>query len=167
MYGLAWVVYVGQYRAFQISVDSTGYIMFVVLNWIRYTIQYYIKEFYNIHVRYLLSRYLLRFFDYLAHPNLSGTFATDQKWPICHLRISYQSLAGKLCSLKKSRVFKVDYFILPSFLVPKSRSMAQMSGKNTHIHIFYFWFKNKRVWAEKIGKIWKNSKKPKSCMQLP
>ena len=39
------------------------------------------------------SRYLLRFFDCLAHPNLSATFATDQKWPLSHLRISYQSLA--------------------------------------------------------------------------
>ena len=25
------------------------------------------------------TRYLLRFFDCLAHPNLSATFATDQK----------------------------------------------------------------------------------------
>ena len=38
-------------------------------------------------------RYLLRFFNCLAHPNLSGTFATDEKWPLSHLRISYQSLA--------------------------------------------------------------------------
>jgi hypothetical protein len=27
----------------------------------------------------LCNRYLLRFFDCLAHPNLSATFATDQK----------------------------------------------------------------------------------------
>ena len=39
--------------------------------------------------------------------------------------------------------------------------------KNTHIYLFYLWFKNKRVWAEKIGKKWKNSIKPKSCRQLP
>ena len=31
--------------------------------------------------------------------------------------------------------------------------------KNTPIYIFFcFWFKNKQVWAEKIGKKWKNSK---------
>ena len=29
--------------------------------------------------RYLFIRHLLRFFDCLAHPNLSATFATDQK----------------------------------------------------------------------------------------
>ena len=29
--------------------------------------------------RYVLIRYLLRLFDSLAHPNLSATFATDQK----------------------------------------------------------------------------------------
>ena len=48
----------------------------------------------------LFIRYLLRFFDCLAHPNLSANFATDEKWPLCHLRISYQSLAGSLGSLK-------------------------------------------------------------------
>ena len=34
------------------------------------------------------TRHLLRFFDCLAHPNLSATLATDQKWPLSHLRIS-------------------------------------------------------------------------------
>ena len=60
----------------------------------------------------IYSRYLLRFFDCLVHPNLSATFATDQKWPICHLRISYQSLAGSLRSLKKSEFLKliISYF---------------------------------------------------------
>ena len=29
--------------------------------------------------RYIFNRYLLRFFDCLAHPNLSATFDTDQK----------------------------------------------------------------------------------------
>ena len=60
---------------------------------------------------YLLSRYLLRLFDCLAHPNLGATFATDQKWPICHLRISYQSLAGGLKSLKKSEFLKLIILI--------------------------------------------------------
>ena len=41
----------------------------------------------------MYTRYLLRFFDCVVHPNLSATFATDQKWPFSHLRISYQSLA--------------------------------------------------------------------------
>ena len=60
---------------------------------------------------YLLTRYLLRFFDCLAHPNLSATFATDQKWPLCHLRISYQSLAGGLRSLQKSEFLKLIILI--------------------------------------------------------
>ena len=56
---------------------------------------------------YLPNRYLLRFFDCLAHPNLSATFATDQKLPLSHLRISYQSLAGGLRSLQKSKFLKL------------------------------------------------------------
>ena len=42
---------------------------------------------------YVPIRHHSRFFDCLAHPNLSATLATDQKWPLSHLRISYQSLA--------------------------------------------------------------------------
>ena len=42
----------------------------------------------KIHAVYILTRYLLRFFDCLEHPNLSATLATDQK---SHLLISYQS----------------------------------------------------------------------------
>ena len=38
-------------------------------------------------------RRLSRFFYCLVHPNLSATLATDQKWPLSHLHISYQSLA--------------------------------------------------------------------------
>ena len=30
---------------------------------------------------HLISRYLSRFFECLAHPNRSATLATDQKWP--------------------------------------------------------------------------------------
>ena len=41
----------------------------------------------------LTTRYLLRFFDCLAHPNLCATIATNQKLPLSHLHISYQSLA--------------------------------------------------------------------------
>ena len=38
-------------------------------------------------------RYHSRFYDCLAHPNLSSTLATGQKWPLSCLCISYQSLA--------------------------------------------------------------------------
>ena len=69
-------------------------------------------------------RYLLRFFDCLAHPNLSATFATDQKWPICHLLISYQSLAGRLHSLKKSEFLKLIILI---FHVKKFCSVAKVA----------------------------------------
>ena len=57
------------------------------------------------------TRYLLWFFDCLAHPNLSATFATDQKWSLCHLLISYQSLAGGLRSLQKSEFLKLIILI--------------------------------------------------------
>ena len=43
----------------------------------------------------------------------------------------------------------------------------KLSGKNTHICFFYFWFKNKRVWAEKIGKKRKNSKNLKVAGNHP
>ena len=46
--------------------------------------------------KYFSNRHLSRFFDCLGHPNLSTTLATDQKWPLSHLRISYQSLAVSL-----------------------------------------------------------------------
>ena len=42
--------------------------------------------------RQLCRRYLFIFFYCLAHPNLSASFATNQRWPLSHLRISYQSL---------------------------------------------------------------------------
>ena len=35
----------------------------------------------------------LYFFNCIAHPNLSATLATDQKWPLSCVRISFQSLA--------------------------------------------------------------------------
>ena len=83
-----------------------------------------------------LTWYLLRLFDCLAHPNLSAAFATDEKWPICHLHILCQSLAGSLRSLKKSEILKlITYFILPLFLVPKSRSVAKNEWKK-HPYIF-------------------------------
>ena len=107
----------------------------------------------------ILIRYLWRFLDCLAHPNLSATFATDQKWPICHLCISYQSLAGSLRSLKKSEFLKLIISFFHYFWCQNQDQWHKMSGKNTQIRIFYYWFKNKRVWAENIGK---NEKIPKT-----
>ena len=47
--------------------------------------------------------------------------------------------------LAKIRFLIVDCFILPLFLVPKKRLVAQNEW-NKHPYIFfYFWFKNKRV----------------------
>ena len=50
-------------------------------------------------------------------------------------------LTGSLRSFRKSEfltvlVFKVDYFILPLFLVPKLRSVYKMNGK-TPMNIFF------------------------------
>ena len=47
--------------------------------------------------------------------------------------------------------FQTGYIKLLIFL-PKNQHTQRMSGKYTHIYFFYFWFKNKRVWAEKIKK---------------
>ena len=43
----------------------------------------------------------------------------------------------------------------------------KMSGKNTYIYFFYFQFKNKQVWAEKIGKKQKKSKNLKVAGNHP
>ena len=44
--------------------------------------------------------------------------------------------------LAKIRVFKVDYFILPLFLVPKLRSVAQNEWKK-HPYLFFLLFVQK------------------------
>ena len=113
------------------------------------------------------SRYLLRVFDCLVHPNLSATFATDQKWSLCHLCISYQSLAGGLRSLQKSEFLKLIISFFHYFWCQNQDQCHKMSGKNTHMCIFYFWFKNKQVWAEKIGKKRRNSKNLKVAGNYP
>ena len=52
--------------------------------------------------------------------------------------------------------------------MPKLRSAAQSeSKKHPYLFFFYFWFKNKQVWTEKIGKKTKKFQKLKSCRQLP
>ena len=87
---------------------------------------------------YIYIRYLLRFFDCLAHPNLSATFATDEKWPLCHLRISYQSLAGSLSSLQKSEFLKLIISFFHYFWCQNWDQWHKMSGKNTHIYNFFY-----------------------------
>ena len=67
----------------------------------------------------------------------------------------------------KIRVFKVDNFVLPIFLVSNLRSVAQIEWKKHPYLFFYFLFKNKRVWAEKIGKKQKNSKNIKVAGNYP
>ena len=49
---------------------------------------------------------LLRFFDCLAHPNLSALSATDQKWPLRCFCISYQSV------INHSTSFVYQYYSL-------------------------------------------------------
>ena len=112
-------------------------------------------------------RYLLRLFDCLAHPNLGAPFATDQKWPICHLHISYQSLAGGLRSLQKSEFLKLTISFFHYFWWHNWDQCYKMSGKNTHIYFFLLLVKKKRVWAEKIGKKQKNSKNLKVAGNYP
>ena len=137
-------------------VDRSFYVKYVLNVWV-------IGRFNSI---WLNTRYLLRFFDCLAHPNLSATFTTDDKWPICHLCISYQILAGSLCSMIKSEFFKLIISFFHYFWCQNQDQWHKMSGKNTHICIFYFWFKTKQVWAEKLEKT-KKIQKLKSCRQLP
>ena len=68
----------------------------------------------------------------------------------------FGSIRKRRSKFAKIRVFKVDNFNLPLFLVPKLRSVAQNEWKKHPDIFFYPWFKNKRVWAEKVRK------KPKS-----
>ena len=67
----------------------------------------------------------------------------------------------------KISVFKVDSFVLSIFLVQNLGSVAQIEWKKHPCLFFYFWFKNKQVWTEKIGKKTKKFQNPKSFMQLP
>ena len=76
-------------------------------------------------------------------------------------------MAQSLSSVQKSRVFKVDYFILPLFLVPKlvpkSRSVAQNERKKTPIYIFTnLGSKISKFELKKLEKM-KKFPKPKSC----
>jgi hypothetical protein len=69
--------------------------------------------------------------------------------------------------LAKIRVFKVDYFILPLFFVPKLKSVAKNRWKK-HSYIFFLLLvQKKQVWAEKIRKKQKNSKNLKVAGNYP
>ena len=66
----------------------------------------------------------------------------------------------------KIRVFKVDYFILTIFLLPKLKSVAQNEWKkHPYIYILTFGSKINKLEQKKSGK--KKFQKPKSCKQLP
>ena len=67
-------------------------------------------------------------------------------------------LMGSLSSLQKSEFLKLIISFFHYFWCQNWDQWHKMSGKNTHIYFFYFRFKNKRVWAEKIGKKRKISK---------
>jgi len=58
-------------------------------------------------------------------------------------------------------------FIYPIISKISNVQWHKMSGKNIYIHFFYFRFKNKRVWAEKIRKKRKNSKNIKVAGNYP
>ena len=72
-------------------------------------------------------------------------------------------LTGSLSSLQKSEFLKLIIWFFHYFWCQNWDQWHKMSGKNTHIYFFYFWFKNKRKNQKKIKKF----QKPKSCRQLP
>ena len=70
--------------------------------------------------------------------------------------------------LAKIRVFKVDYFILPLFLVPKMRSVAQNEWKkNTHTYFFTFNSKINKFEQKRLENKTKNSKNLKVACNYP
>ena len=76
-------------------------------------------------------------------------------------------LMGSLSSLQKSELLKLIISFFHYFGCQNWDQWHKMSGKNSHIYFFYFRFKNKRVWAEKIGKKRKNSKNLKVAGNYP
>ena len=67
-------------------------------------------------------------------------------------------LMVSLSSWQKSDFLKLIISFFHYFWCQNWDQRHKMSGKNTHIYFFYFRFKNKRVWAEKFGKIRKKFK---------
>ena len=78
---------------------------------------------------------------------------------LCLSSSNYFQLLTVFCSLQKSAYLKLSILFFQYFCWQNWVQWNKLSGKNTHIIFFYFWFKNKWVWAEKIGK---NEKIPKS-----
>ena len=59
-------------------------------------------------------------------------------------------LMGSVSSLQKSEFVNLIISFFHYFWCQNWDQWHKMSGKNTHIYFFYFRFKNKRVWAERI-----------------
>ena len=72
--------------------------------------------------------------------------------------ISVTQRAQSLSSLQKSEFLKLIISFFHYFGCQNWDQCHKMSGKNTYIYFFYFWFKNKQVWAEKPRKSSKNLK---------
>ena len=71
---------------------------------------------------------------------------------------NYWILRIGLSSLQKSELLKLIISFFHYFWCQHWNQWRKMSEKNPHIQFFYFWFKNKWFWVEKIGKKWKKSK---------
>ena len=67
----------------------------------------------------------------------------------------------------KIRVCKVDFFIVPLFLMPKLKSVAQNKWKKTPIYIFSTFGSKINEFERKKWEKTKKFQKPKSCRQLP
>ena len=77
-------------------------------------------------------------------------------WAPIFFDSNYFQLLRVLSSLQKSAFSKLIILFFQYFWCQNWNQGHNLSGKNTHIFFFYFWFKNKRVWAEKIRKKRKN-----------
>ena len=80
---------------------------------------------------------------------------------------NYFHLLLGLRSFQKSAFLKLTILFCQYFWCQIWDQWHKLSGKNTHIFFFYFFFKNKRVWAEKIRKKQKNSKNLKVAGNYP
>ena len=81
--------------------------------------------------------------------------------------ISRIGLMGTLSSLQKSVVLKLIISFFHYFWCQNWDQWHKMSEKHTHVYFFNFWLKNKRVWLEKIGKKWTNSRNLKVAGNYP
>ena len=93
-----------------------------------------------------------------ANGSISRQYFFDTKY--------FHLLLG-LRSFQKSPFLKLTILFCQYFWCQIWDQWHKLSGKNTHIFFFYFLFKNKRVWAKKIGKKRKNSKNLKVAGTYP